>query len=119
MRHSQWFMLMAAAGTLLATPLIADEIDTANDVNCYIVYAQIASKPGKQQAPAYLGLMYWTGRLDGRTPKLDLENRIITATPKLTQERFQSEALRCGAELSARGRAITQMGEELIKREKK
>ena len=57
--------------------------------------------------------MYWMGRLDGRTPDLDLENRLIADIKELKPDALQAEAKRCGAILQVRGKFMTEMGQDM------
>jgi hypothetical protein len=116
MRRLLWAMLAAAAVFVVDSNSFAIADETTNDINCYLIYLQVATKPGPQQGAAALGLMYWLGRLDGRTPKLDLESQLLAALPKLTPARFQTESLRCSAEVTDRGRSVTEIGKDMAKR---
>ena len=64
--------------------------------------------------------LYWLGRLDGRTPKLNLEDRIIEASLYLQKPGvMQSEAVRCGKFLAVRGKAEEDMGKRITERGRK
>jgi hypothetical protein len=114
MRRFVFPVAMAFAMIMPVAQSAARDDITTDDVNCYVVYmTTAASKTGAEQSAAYIGLMYWLGRLDGRTPKLNFKNRVLSALPKLTKEKYESEARRCGSELMRRGNAITQMGKDV------
>jgi hypothetical protein len=59
---------------------------------------------------------YYMGRLDGRAPKLDLENMLIEEIKKMTSADYAAEAERCGASLKTRGQQVTQIGKNLMER---
>jgi hypothetical protein len=93
---------------------------TTNDLRCAIVYMQmISSQDTKINTAGYIGLMYWMGRLDGRAPNLDLENRIMAELPEMTPDVIRAEAQRCGAEMQVRGKALTEIGNDLVQRGEK
>jgi hypothetical protein len=56
------------------------------------------------------------GRLDGRAPNLDLENRIVAEMPRMTPDVIRAEGQRCGAEMQARGKLMTDVGKDLVQR---
>jgi hypothetical protein len=53
---------------------------------------------------------YFLGRLDGRTPKPDLERLISAESKKMTPADIQADQARCGVELDAKSRALQQIG---------
>ena len=93
--------------------------DTANtrtvaDAQCLVVGARLsASSDPQQRVPGQMILMYYLGRIDGRSPNTDLEALIKTETQKMTTSELQSAAGRCGKEFSARGEEIVRIGKSL------
>jgi len=93
--------------------------DTANtrtvaDAQCLVVGARLsASSDPQQRVPGQMILMYYLGRIDGRSPNTDLEALIKTETQKMTASELQSAAGRCGKEFSARGEEIVRIGKSL------
>jgi hypothetical protein len=95
---------------------------TTRDVRCAVVFLQSlaamqpsATKDDAKMNAVLAGAMYWLGRLDGRTPNLDLEHRLIAEEDSMTPEIRQAEAERCGAELAARGKMMTEIGDDMSK----
>lgn len=90
---------------------------TTDDVRCFIVAIQMAGsdQPDIQQS-GLMGQLYWLGKLDGRTPGLNFEDRVMTELPKMTGDLFRTELARCTAELSQRGQAEAEMGRDIQKR---
>ena len=109
-------LLVAALGTLVMTgPALADE--TIDDVHCFIVAIRMAdSKEPAIQTSGLMGQLYWMGKLDGRTPGLDMETAVMAELPKMLGDLFQSESQRCGKELRERGKAEVEMGQDMQKR---
>jgi hypothetical protein len=58
-------------------------------------------------------LSYFLGRIDGRSPHVNLERLIEREAKKMTAADQKNVARRCGAEFSARGAQITRIGEDL------
>lgn len=69
----------------------------------------------QQQAGPVLAL-YYIGRLDGRHPAFDLEGAIVKELTRMTQADYVASAHSCGLTLQARGKEITVLGQDLVKR---
>ena len=63
--------------------------------------------------------MYYIGRLDGRVPKLDIEELMIKEISTMTTSDYGSEAKRCGASLTDKGQEITRIGKDMVERGQK
>lgn len=110
--------LPAIASVMLATVARADSANTQTtaDAECMVVGAQLsASSDPHQKVPGQMILMYYLGRIDGRSPNTDLKSLLKNETQKMTTSALQSAASRCGKEFSARGEAIVQIGKSLSK----
>jgi hypothetical protein len=59
---------------------------------------------------------YFLGRLDGHTPRLDVESLIERELPKLGSGELQSESTRCGILLAEKGKEIQLIGKKLVER---
>src|ERR1700722_15918296 len=104
-------------GSLLLTNVSAIADPVTDDLRCAMVYMQMGtSKEPAIQAAGSLGMLYFLGKLDGRTPDLDVENRVIAELPNLKGDYFRAEAVRCGSELQKRGREVTAMGKDMMQR---
>src|SRR6202042_175852 len=91
--------------------------ETIADINCLAIGFRILQLPdASQKSAGMMETLYYIGRLDGRTPRVDLENLISQEIPKLNDATFRSEAVRCANSLTARGQQLTEMGEHLMKR---
>lgn len=110
--------LPAIACCMLATVARADPAATQTlaDAQCMVVGARLsASTDPQQKVPGQMILMYYLGRIDGRSPNADLKTLIKTETQKMTTPDLQSAASRCGKQFAARGEAIVQIGKSLGK----
>lgn len=108
--------LPAVAICMLATVAGADPANTQTiaDAQCMVVGARLsASSDPQQRVPGQMILMYYLGRIDGRSPNADLESLIKTETQKMTTSDLQSAASRCGKQFSARGEEIVRIGKSL------
>jgi hypothetical protein len=106
--------------TLSSAQARAQDAETIADVRCFIAGVLIVARtsdPTQRSAGMMLSL-YYIGRLDGRVPKLDLEELVIKEVSTMTTFDFSSEAKRCGASLTDRGQEITQIGNDMVERGK-
>jgi hypothetical protein len=105
--------LLGMSALLTATPAMADP--TADDLNCFVVSLQaMQSQDVTVRASGWAGQLYFLGKLNGRTPTLDLENRVLAEVPKMIGATLQAETKRCGAEMTARGRFEAAMGQDMM-----
>ncbi len=110
------------AGSVLGVAMMmgqarAQDADTTADVRCLVVsVSMVASQQQNQQTAGLMSALYFLGRLDGRRPDLDLENRLVDEVTKLKPEQLREEAVRCGALLKERGKALTDMGARISQR---
>jgi hypothetical protein len=108
--------LSAALATSLAATgaQAADTTDITSDVRCMVVAAAMAQNtdPKVQNAGLMAGL-YYLGKLDGREPNLDLEARLKQELAQMKPAEMVAEAQRCGAQLTARGKTVTDIGARL------
>jgi hypothetical protein len=118
-RARSFLVLVLAVPLLSAESQVVVDTDSVADVRCFMVAMQIGKTPGTtQQTAALTGAMYYLGRLDGRSPKLDLESVMVAEEAKMTPADLRSEAVRCGATITARGNEIQRIGKDLIERGK-
>jgi len=107
-------LLSMAAVLALATPAAAQDQATRDDVRCLVLTFMMAGSANAQtQQQGFMGALYYLGKLDGRSPGLDLETRLRAEMPKMTPDQIKAEAPRCGQELIVRGQQVTAMGARL------
>jgi hypothetical protein len=108
--------LLAAMLMFVPLQVRAQDADTTGDIRCVVVALRISTMPAAPQQSAVMLALYYIGRLDGRAPKLDLEDLIIKELGKMTAADYASEAQRCGGSLTEKGQQITKIGQDLIQR---
>lgn len=86
--------------------------ETIADIQCLVVGARLSASPGQKLVGSMMAI-YFLGRIDGRSPTVDLQALLKIEAGKLTGSEFGSAASRCGAELSARGAEINRIGRTL------
>ena len=112
------FQAVNAADSAPAAPAASSDAQNIADVRCVVVGMKMAELADtKVKSSGTLLALYYIARLDGRVPGLDLEGQIMNQIKAMTSADYQSEALRCGAELQAKGQKITAIGEALNKRQ--
>lgn len=90
------------------------DMQTVADAQCMVIGARLsASTDPQQKVPGQMILMYYLGRIDGRSPNADLKTLIGTETRKMTATDVQNAASRCGKQFAARGEAIVRIGKSL------
>jgi hypothetical protein len=68
------------------------------------------------QTAVLLGTMYYMGKLEGRSPGLNVENAMVDEVSKMTLAQLQSEFVRCSGELQGVGKKWDEIGQNLIRR---
>lgn len=107
------YVMLATMGVHAAR---ADSVSPATiaDAQCVLVGARLsASKDQKQRLSAEMLLVYFVGRIAGRSPNIDLEQLVDSEARRMTEADFKNAAVRCGRGLSAGGAEITRIGKSL------
>jgi len=115
-------ILLLALALAGASPASAAE--STNDVRCLIAVSRLVdiNAETKQlseeaaQTTALLGTMYFMGKLEGRDPRLNIENAMVAEATKMTVEQLQSELIRCGGEMRSIGQKWDDIGKNLVRR---
>ena len=101
---------------MITTAARADSVNTQTtaDAQCMVIGARLsASADPQQKIPGQMILMYYLGRIDGRSPHADLKTLLTNETQKMTGSELKNTAARCGKEFSARGEDIVRIGKTL------
>ena len=105
------FAILAAAAMTAATPVPAVSDESNADLRCLAALAQISERADKGDDANSLTavMLYFLGKIDGRTPDIDLVAAIedVLADPAYDAT---TEALRCTSELGERGAALDSVG---------
>lgn len=92
----------------------AANAQTVADVQCIVVGARLSASPNQSQSRSGEMLMlYFLGRIDGRSPNADLEALIEREAQRMSPSDFAKAARRCGTEFSARGVELVRIGKAL------
>jgi len=102
----------------------ASAAESTNDVRCLVAVSRLVdinaeTKQLSQEAAqttSLLGTMYFMGKLEGRDPRLNIENAMVAEATKMTAEQLQSELIRCGGEMRNIGQKWDDIGKNLVRR---
>ena len=117
MRIATGGILAMAAFTLAATSAMAD--DTTDDVRCLALAAALTADPtvdANEKSAGQMLAVYYLGRLDGRTPSLDIKSKLIEqakAMAAMSADAVKAKAEACGDALGARGKTLADLGDVL------
>jgi hypothetical protein len=101
----------------LASQAQAADDETTGDLRCLVTSLSLTTSDDQTAKTAgLLASLYYFGRLDGRAPNLDLENRMVGEIEKMTPDEVRSEAARCGSIMRERGQTLTAIGNHLVER---
>jgi hypothetical protein len=116
-RNAGLFSVLAVGLVFFSRQAQALDDDTIADVRCIVVGMRFSglTDPNLKSAGTMLGL-YYVGRIEGRTPKLDIEELLVSEAVKMTSADYGSEAQRCGGSLALKGQELTKIGNDLLKR---
>jgi hypothetical protein len=109
-------LALAALMSLAPAAARADEPPTGGDkdVRCLVVaYALANGADASSKQIGAVAFAYYLGRLDGRTPDLDLEARLRAAIPQVTADTFQTQMAECAGPLRERLAQLRTIGDHL------
>jgi hypothetical protein len=112
-----WTLLIAS--TFLAGAAPPPDGQTREDIHCLLAASSLteSSDPKMRQAGG-AGALYYLGRLDGRTPDLDIE-ATVAAEAEAFQKADKGPLLKkCGETIKRRGDYLVEAGKALEKRGK-
>jgi hypothetical protein len=106
-------MLLACLG-LAATRVEAQDAATIADIRCVIIGVRLSEMANPtQQSKGLLLSLYYLGRLDGRSPKLDIEHLLLDEFRTMAGTDYASEGKRCGVGLTEKGQQLVEIGNHL------
>lgn len=89
-------------------------LQTMADVQCLLVGERlVASTDQRQELLGNMLAIYFLGRIDDRSPSVNLEGLLKKESKDMTTSKFGVTANRCGKELAVRGMEITRIGKRL------
>ena len=87
---------------------------TTSDVRCLVVSLNLADSADESiRRAALVSFQYFLGRLDGREPQLDLEQRLTAEVLRMSDEELRAQATVCGDMLVRRGREVGAIGRRI------
>jgi hypothetical protein len=108
-------VLLAALSGFSSGSAGAQNAETIADIRCVIVGAKSANSDNPQQQKAGATMViYYIGRLDGRTPALDVERLLVSESSKMTPSDYTVDAKRCAAWLTEKAQQIAKIGKDLL-----
>lgn len=118
MSRKSYLGLIALISVLVPCLVQAQDAESTADVRCVIVGMRLAGAGvnAAQRSSGTVLALYYIGRLDGRHPGFDLEKAMVAELGKMTQADYAADAQRCGRSLQAKGKQITIIGQDLVKR---
>lgn len=114
MRPPSIMLAAAAVAAALAGPAAAQDPNDA-DIHCAVAAIALANSATDQTVKGQAGaaLLYFIGRIDGRSPNLDLEPKVRAELAKLNPQDVGPTAMACGQQLMGRIQALQAMGERM------
>jgi hypothetical protein len=110
------FVLLTA---LVGSAAKAEDAVTTSDLRCLVVASTLSNSTNESfKAAGTVSAFYYMGRLDGRAPDLDLENRLFAEALKMTPEDILAQARICRATLAKKTRSMQEMGRHMEERAK-
>jgi hypothetical protein len=92
----------------------AADAQTVADAQCVVIGARLyASSDQRQRASGQILLVYFLGRIQGRSPNVDLEVLIDHEAKAMAASDLEEAMRRCGTELSTQGAEISKIGKHL------
>ena len=110
-------MIAAAAMTAQAPAPAAPASDqNGRDARCLIVSSALTdSDDAEVRTAGLIAAQYYLGRIDGRSPGVDLEALLIREAERLPPADQQALLTSCGAVLEQRGKALEAIGDRMTK----
>ena len=107
-------LIATAAFFCLVAAAPAPDPETRADLRCFIaISALTGSEDAATQQAGMIGSRYFLGRIDGRSPGLDLENAIAAEAADMDEAQQKALLESCGAQLAKRGSEVVAAGERL------
>jgi hypothetical protein len=99
-------LLLTAAGP-------APDSETKEDVRCFVAFSLLSSDADEEVVEGgVMAAQYFLGRLDGRTPGLDLEAAVTQAGEGMDEAAHAALLESCGKTFQDRNNEVAKMGEQ-------
>ncbi|MGH6910833.1 MAG: hypothetical protein ACREE0_01960 [Phenylobacterium sp.] len=103
-------LLAACAVLASAGAASAQDADAANksDLRCFLAMGALGQNAQYKQ-PSAMGAFYFAGRIEGRSPDLDLKRAVRQEAGRMGLQEYAGEIKRCGDLVRAKGETMTDM----------
>lgn len=107
-------LIAAAVGLALSLPAQAQESPSDADARCLLLaIGGAGSRDPNVQQGSMLGMLYYLGRINGRTPALDLEAAVVRAMKSFRAEDAERESERCSEVMLKSGEELKRLADRL------
>lgn len=104
--------LMLASLPIAAGAAVAE--DNARDMRCLILATHLSTSDKPEQKTAgQMAAQYYLGRIDGRSPNVNLETLLREQASSMKPEERQSILSACGNEIMARSKQVQEIGQRV------
>jgi hypothetical protein len=94
------------------------DAQTREDIRCFMAMARLADTDDpKIKQVGTAGTLYFLGRLDGRTPGLDIGSEVAAGAAAVTEVEMRTLLKSCGELIEKRGAYLIAVGKALEQRE--
>ncbi len=109
-------LLLTLLFVMLGRAAVAETLDEATvaDAQCVVVGVRFSSMSDQsKRSSGQILMIYFLGRIEGRSPKVALEALVEHEANKMTASKFEESVRRCGTELTVQGEKISRIGKNL------
>ena len=104
--------LMLASISVTAGATVAE--DNARDMRCLILATHLStSDKAEQKTAGQMASQYYLGRIDGRSPDVNLETLLREQANNIKPDERQSILTACGQEIMARSKQVQEIGQRV------
>jgi hypothetical protein len=108
-----WILMLGLASISLVPQARAQDPENIADVRCVLVGFRLQQAGSSvQKSSGVMLALYYLGRLDGRSPGLNLEQLAAEQARRMSDPDYASEAKRCGKDLGKKGQQIARLGKD-------
>ena len=117
MRRLGWLGLISALAMSVPPQAQAQAKVDPGDLECLaIAFMMVGNKDDSIKQIGLMTSLYYLGKIDSKNPTTDLEQPIYDELTKITPVTAEAIGKRCGAELQARGKSLTDVGQRIENR---
>ena len=107
-------LAIAIAVSTVGQPASAQPAPDRKDLECLVIsFAAGSDKDEAKKGAAAISAFYFLGKIDSRTPGVDLEKPIVALVESTAPKDYETMAKRCADELQSRGKSLSDLGDRL------